>query len=383
MIQLKHTLLVCCITSVFCSISGAADLTQSRYSIAFDQNGDKIDIMYTHPVIADTVVTSQGDGYNGTWYYYAALDRYIMWFYNGPYSTSEKGYVQFQSFVGAINGSLYSSYDLDLGWSTPEWTRGTTPPLQAEINSQAAFYLYTDTKSIGSIADSARTKMQTGSNEAGRSVTIDRYTPEWFFVSVRGKNVVIYRSLRHGSDGLITTETEGACCNQTTGDCYITTSASCAQGYTYLGDNSTCASCTTQQSNVDFGDAPNSYKTTLASNGARHYLSTGIHLGQIISGESDGQPSQNSNQDTGDDGIEFLSPLTPGQTANVRVTASTLGAINAWLDLNGDGDWDDLDEQIFIDEPVVAGDTSMAFFIPASATLGTSFTRFRFNTVGG
>ncbi|MCF7973671.1 MAG: hypothetical protein K9N55_07640, partial [Phycisphaerae bacterium] len=351
--QLKYGLvfgvtLACCITPA------AADLTQSWYSIAFDLNGNKTDITYNHPVISDTVVTSLGDGYNGTWYYYPALDRYIMWFHNGPYSASQKGYYEFLAFFGGINGSQLTSYDMAFGYTTPEWTLGSNPPLPDNINTQSIFNLYTHT---------AYTSYETGrvmsssSREVNSKNTIDQYNPEWFFVSAQGQNVVIYRYLLHGLDDSPTTQTQGACCNHATGDCYITTTGSCAPGYTYLGDNSTCSACTTQQPNLDFGDAPSSYKIRLVNNGARHYLVQGIRLGQTITGESDGQASQNANLDAGDDGVKFETALVVGQNTNIKVTASTLGAINAWLDLNGDGDWDDLQEQILLDEPVAGGTT--------------------------
>jgi hypothetical protein len=48
----------------------------------------------------------------------------------------------------------------------------------------------------------------------------------------------------------------------------------------------------------DFGDAPESYGTLLADNGARHSIVPGFHLGQRIDAEPDGQPTPDA---TGDD----------------------------------------------------------------------------------
>ncbi len=377
--QWKYTLAFCVVLSC-CMPPKATALTQSWYSIALDQGGSKIDITYNHPIIADTVVTSGGDGYNGTWYYYPALDRYIMWFHNGPYSNSEKGYVEFLAFVGAINGSFPTSFELEMGWTKPQWTGGDRPPMPADITSKTVFNQYADTSHIDS---GSGWLMGEVSQEHYIKTSIDQYNPEWLFVSAQGRNVVIYRYLLHDTDGSTTPETRGACCNQSTGDCYITTAGSCPPGYTYLGDDTNCASCTTQQSNLDFGDAPSSYKTTHSNNGARHYVSTGIKLGQLISGESDGQPGQNADRDAGDDGVEFRSALSVGQSVDVQITASAFGTINAWLDLNSDGDWDDIQEQVLIDEPIVAGGISLSFAIPGSAVPGSSFMRFRFNTAGG
>ena len=377
--QLKYTLIFCVALLSFMS-SGAEALTQSWYSVAFDQSGNKVDIVYDHPQISDTVVTSAGDGFNGTWYYYPALDRYIMWFHNGPFSAMEKGYVDFWAFIGAINGADRTYYELDLGWTTPQWINESVPPLPANITSQPQYDLYTN---MSHISSGVGGQMQSGSKESNRQITIEQYNPAWFFVSVQGQNAVIYRYLRHGVDGSVDPVTQGACCNRTTGDCYITSTGACAQGYTYRGDGTTCTSCTAQQFNLDFGDAPSSYKIELVNNGARHYLAAGVMLGQLISGEANAQPGPNADLDAGDDGVNFLSDLVVGRNADVQVTASTLGAINAWLDLNGDGDWDDPQEHILVDEPVTDGSTSLSFFIPESAAPGSSFARFRFNTAGG
>lgn len=377
--QWKHTLAFSMVLLCF-TAPGADALTQSWYSIAFDHSGRKVDITYDSRYIAETVTTSIGDGYNGTWYYYPALDRHIMWFHNGPYSANRKGIAELWTFIGAVDGTRLSRYELDMGWTTPQWVNGSKPPLPANINSQASYDLYAKVRRIDSLTGSV---LREGTREGSREFTIDQYNPEWFFVSVKGQNMVLYRSLLHGNDTDDTPETQGVCCNQTTGDCYITTTGSCGLGYTYLGDNTNCASCTTQQFYADFGDAPSSYRTALANDGARHYVSTGIKLGQLISGESDGQPGQGADRDTGDDGVVFRSDLTLGQHVDVHITASTFGTINAWLDLNGDGDWDEFQEHVLIDEPVVARGASLSFLIPESAVPGSSFMRFRFNTAGG
>src|SRR5262249_32415221 len=47
----------------------------------------------------------------------------------------------------------------------------------------------------------------------------------------------------------------------------------------------------------DFGHAPESHPTLRASNGARHGVVAGFHLGAAIDGEDDGQPSVNADGD--------------------------------------------------------------------------------------
>jgi len=125
----------------------------------------------------------------------------------------------------------------------------------------------------------------------------------------------------------------------------------------------------------DFGDNPDSYRTTLANNGARHQDGTKEWLGERAPDyESDGQPSTVSNLDdsTGpvpddEDGITFLGTyLDPAGTqlydpntywgglygkvnilASVsqwnsgRYSSSKLLYIDAWIDWTHDGDYDD------------------------------------------
>ncbi len=151
----------------------------------------------------------------------------------------------------------------------------------------------------------------------------------------------------------------------------------------------------------DFGDAPQGpptgggpfYPTTLSNGGARHQITPGFFLGTKIDAEVDGQPNATATGDdiipsTSDDedGVTFTSPLYPGQlaTIDVVVTAPTgQGArLDAFLDLNGDGDWADAGEQIFSDMPLIPGTNSLSFTLPAGSTVGTTFARFRLSQNG-
>lgn len=138
---------------------------------------------------------------------------------------------------------------------------------------------------------------------------------------------------------------------------------------------------------VDFGDAPNSYGTLLANDGARHVLS-GPTLGTNRDSEGNGQPNAGSNGDdnTGtpddEDGVTFPTfangaVLTRGLSNTIAVNSSAAGFLNAWLDLNLDGDFSDAGEQIFTNQAVVAGANNLNYTVPGSATLGTSYARFR------
>ncbi|MBP7053172.1 MAG: cadherin-like domain-containing protein [Phycisphaerae bacterium] len=140
----------------------------------------------------------------------------------------------------------------------------------------------------------------------------------------------------------------------------------------------------------DWGDAPDSnYLTLRASNGAYHAIVSGVHLGASVDAESDGQPTPNDlgdDQLDGDDedGVFFLTPLLPGEVAVMEILASTSGYVDAWIDFDGDGTWNQLTDQILTSEPVTSGSNMLSVAIPASARLDIpTHARFRFSSQGG
>lgn len=140
---------------------------------------------------------------------------------------------------------------------------------------------------------------------------------------------------------------------------------------------------------LDFGDAPDpSYPTLTANNGARHGIAPGFYLGGGVDSDDDGQPTSNADGDDLDgvddeDGVSFTSGLGVSLDASVDVTASAGGLLNAWVDFNSDGDWLDAGEHIFTDHPVTSGVNPLTFSVPATATLGATYARFRLDSSGG
>ncbi|MAE65705.1 MAG: hypothetical protein CMJ18_15660 [Phycisphaeraceae bacterium] len=140
---------------------------------------------------------------------------------------------------------------------------------------------------------------------------------------------------------------------------------------------------------LDFGDAPEGipgiedYDTTLANDGPRHAVIPNVFLGAGVDPEDDGQPDAEARGDDDDgnddeDGIRWKSALVPGQNATIEVT-STGGFLWAWIDFNGDGEFDHPTEQILNAEAVIAGTQDVTFAVPAGAT-ALEFARFRFTT---
>jgi len=139
---------------------------------------------------------------------------------------------------------------------------------------------------------------------------------------------------------------------------------------------------------MDFGDCISPYPTLLRDNGARHTIDPNVFLGSLIDEEVDGQPSGQANGDDlfylpDEDGIEFLSMLTPGFATDVEVIASVNGLLDAWIDFNIDGDWTDADEQIFAGFALSPGSNILTFDVPVEAIIGETRARFRFSTAGG
>ncbi|TWU60075.1 Matrixin [Rubripirellula tenax] len=80
--------------------------------------------------------------------------------------------------------------------------------------------------------------------------------------------------------------------------------------------------------------------------------------------------------------ISFLNPLAPGGS-ELFVEVIGEGLLDAWVDFNGDGDFNDLGERVLANEPVVNGLNSVTLFTPFNAGVSNNtdlsgFTRARF-----
>ncbi|MDA1055090.1 MAG: GEVED domain-containing protein [Planctomycetota bacterium] len=149
----------------------------------------------------------------------------------------------------------------------------------------------------------------------------------------------------------------------------------------------------------DFGDAPNlsqsgfnnSYPTTISQNGARHAVSSGLRLGTAVDSELDGQPASEADADdivgADEDGVQPIASLLAttdfATRSSFAVDVSDAGLLDAWVDFNRDGDWDDPDEQIALSVALPPGVHLLGFTVPAGATPGDTFARFRLSSQGG
>lgn len=130
---------------------------------------------------------------------------------------------------------------------------------------------------------------------------------------------------------------------------------------------------------TDFGDAPDSYGSSINNNGARHDVGDGtLFLGAAVVSEPNAYADNGSGVDD-NDGIDFVTGVEKGKTAIVNITSSADGYVNAWLDSDRDGEFDS-DEQIITAEAVTAGNNVVGYNVPAWAETGSTWARFRLSS---
>ena len=145
--------------------------------------------------------------------------------------------------------------------------------------------------------------------------------------------------------------------------------------------------------NQDWGDAPDTYGTTAATNGPTHVITPGLHLGNTIDAESNGQPTVNADGDDtnkvdDEDGVDIADQFEISNadagfvrrwTISVTVTSTTTANLYGWIDFDGNGVFD-------ADEGAVTsvnnGDTTatLAWTVPNDVTAGDTYARFRLTT---
>ncbi len=133
---------------------------------------------------------------------------------------------------------------------------------------------------------------------------------------------------------------------------------------------------------TDFGRAPDSYGTSLNANGARHGAADPqLHLGKIVSYEADAfLVSIDALSD--DDGVQFLTDLQTGNPAQLQINASGSGLVSAWMDFNGNGQFEN-SEVVISDLGVTAGSQRVAIDVPQNSKTGETWLRVRFSTTPG
>ncbi len=169
---------------------------------------------------------------------------------------------------------------------------------------------------------------------------------------------------------------------------------------------------------VDYGDAPDTgigtltgnYQTLPSDNGASHILgvTNAPYLGSCV--DSDANTAQNfsataddfgaatgvtpaitigtcTSADDDEDGVTLNSELKQATPASIAVTASTgtnACILNAWIDYNQDGIFNNSDEKIANNQTIASGTTAtLTPTIPVNSLAGITYARFRCASSGG
>ncbi|KMT66527.1 LruC domain-containing protein [Catenovulum maritimum] len=119
------------------------------------------------------------------------------------------------------------------------------------------------------------------------------------------------------------------------------------------------------QMTVDFGDAPDSYGISIQDNGPRHEISENLYLGKQAGGE--------------DDGINIATGVQQGLDAITIIEANGEGYLNAWVDWDANGKFDDTD-QVLTNHELKSGDNIVAIDVPEDAIEGQTWARFRYSS---
>lgn len=159
------------------------------------------------------------------------------------------------------------------------------------------------------------------------------------------------------------------------------------------------ARCATSPITLDFGDAPESYSTTLGANGPRHTLlgynaatrKASLMLGANVDVESDGGPTAGADGDdvagaSGADGVDDEDSVKPivmnvGRAGNVDIVATNHTAqpatLTGWVDLNGNGTFDNASERVSLVVPANSGSKWYTLTFNGPTTTSDTYARFR------
>lgn len=139
----------------------------------------------------------------------------------------------------------------------------------------------------------------------------------------------------------------------------------------------------------DLGDAPDTYQTLRESGGPRHFVGS-LFLGDVVDAETNASPGVDASGDGPDeDGVDWMTSLVADPVvstlATVGVVASARSQIDAWIDFNGNGVFDHPEEHLGggTSITVFAGSNRISVEVPAGASSGLSYARFRLSAVGG
>lgn len=138
-----------------------------------------------------------------------------------------------------------------------------------------------------------------------------------------------------------------------------------------------------QPATTDFGDAPDSYGTSLDNNGARHGVGD-LYLGSVIDAEYDAYlyPLSDESSLNDEDGVNFISIFESGLDSLLQVTVNGNGYLSIWVDWDQDGQFS-ADEQLVHDREMDTGSETFLVETPLDVTTGVTWARVRYSATPG
>ncbi|MFL2869380.1 MAG: Ig-like domain-containing protein [Pirellulaceae bacterium] len=174
--------------------------------------------------------------------------------------------------------------------------------------------------------------------------------------------------------------------NQAIAQGEIFTITSGSDVYTFEFDNDVLAVGVTD-GNIRVPFTPGASEDVVAQNIADAIVAADLPLNLNPVVQSGGVVALNGDDEDGVTGVggAAIMPLNAFTATEIEVSASGDGLLDAWVDFNRDGDWDDQGEQIFASEQVSAGVNSLSFSTPLEpdSKPGETYARFRISSEGG
>ncbi len=136
---------------------------------------------------------------------------------------------------------------------------------------------------------------------------------------------------------------------------------------------------------IDYGDAPDSYKTSLDENGARHKISVDeplVFLGDGVDNEPDAWILDGDRDDglVGGFGLLYTSTEHFSVTLKVKNNTSSIAKVAGWIDFNGNGQFEEKEGAISMVNPETEKEVLLEWVVPNDIQESDTYARFRVTT---
>ena len=136
---------------------------------------------------------------------------------------------------------------------------------------------------------------------------------------------------------------------------------------------------------IDYGDAPDSYKTSLDEDGARHKITIDeplVFLGDGVDNEPDAWIPDGDRDDglVGGFGKLYTSNENFSVTLKVKNNTENIAKVAGWIDFNGNGKFEEKEGVLSIVNPKTEKEVLLEWIVPNDIQVGNTYARFRVTT---